>query len=177
MVVFIAMFVLTCFHYDKRIKELEEINRVMLTSIVNLIEHQSKQDDKISELQRGGGITMKCNICWNCGNACANKCKYIRFGTAIDGWTAKKGKGNYSIISQCPNFVTDGDIGLNKIGELLGLHSTTVYQYATNGRISKLQARAKEKGYAYRFYKSDETSVHILLPLGVQRGLDSNERL
>lgn len=54
MVVFIAMFVLTCFHYDKRIKELEEINRVMLTSIVNLIEHQSKQDDKISELQRGG---------------------------------------------------------------------------------------------------------------------------
>lgn len=53
MVVFIVMFLLTCLHYDKRIKALEEANCVMLTSIVNLVEHQSKQDNEISELQRG----------------------------------------------------------------------------------------------------------------------------
>lgn len=120
---------------------------------------------------------MKCNICWNCGNACANKCKYIRFGVAIDGWTAKKGKDNY-LISKCPNFVTDGDIGVRKIGEILGCNYTTVSQYAIRGRIDKLQEKAKEKGYVYRVYKSDGKSlVHILLPEGVQRGLDSNERL
>lgn len=53
MVVFIVMFLLTCLHYDKRINALEEANCVMLTSIVNLVEHQSKQDNEISELQRG----------------------------------------------------------------------------------------------------------------------------
>lgn len=120
---------------------------------------------------------MKYNICWKCGNACANKCKYIRFGIAIDGWTAKKGKDNY-LISKCPNFVTDGDVGVRKIGEILGVSCTTVSHYALEGKLDKLQAKAKEKGYVYRVYKDDgNTMVHILLPVGVQRGLDSNERL
>lgn len=121
---------------------------------------------------------MKYNICWECGNACANKCKYIRLGVAIDGWTAIKGKDNY-LISKCPNFVTDGDIGVRKIGELLGYNQTTVCQYAKGGRIYKLQERAEERGYTYKFYcgAGEDTAVHLLIPIGVERGLDSNESL
>lgn len=50
-----VMFLLTCLHYDKRIKTLEEAQDVMLTTLVNLIDHQSKQDHDISELQRRKG--------------------------------------------------------------------------------------------------------------------------
>ena len=120
---------------------------------------------------------MKYNICWDCGNACANKCDYIRLGTEIKGWTARKGNGNY-IIEKCPNFVSDGDIGFRKISKLLGMNQSTMVNYVSRSKFDLIKKRANEKGYSYSCCKSpDCTAVHLLLPLNVQRGLDSNERL
>lgn len=120
---------------------------------------------------------MKCNICWDCGNACANKCDYIRLGTAIKGWTARKHDDGY-LIDKCPNFVTDGDIGFKKIAKLLGFNANTMNAYVRNGKQYLVEERARKKGYIYSVYKSDDAStIHLLVPLNVQRGLDSNEGL
>lgn len=120
---------------------------------------------------------MKCNICWDCGNACANKCDYIRLGRPVAGWTARKGRGNY-LIEKCPNFVTDGDIGIKKIASLLGFNPITMIDYVRRGKGYIVENRANERGYAYSAYKCDDAStIHLLVPLNVQRGLDSNEGL
>lgn len=120
---------------------------------------------------------MKYNICWECGNACANKCEYVRSGRAIKGWTARKGKGNY-LISKCPNFVTDGDIGVKNIASILGWTESVFYGCVNRGQIERVVNRAKEKGYAYSCYGTgDRFRVHLLVPLNQKRGLDSNEVL
>ena len=120
---------------------------------------------------------MKFNICWECGNACANKCEYIRSGQAIKGWTAQKGKGNY-LISQCPNFVTDGDIGLKNIAKALGWTDGMILGCLRYGKIERIVERAKEKGYKYSCQDVDDRSrLHLLVPLNQKRGLDSNDNL
>lgn len=120
---------------------------------------------------------MKYNICWECGNACAHKCEYVRSGHAIDGWTAKECKGGY-LIDKCPNFVTDGYIGLKNIAKILGLTENSILAYLGRGQMHKVVDRAKEMGYNYSYYKSkDAPPIHLLVPINEQRGLDSNDNL
>lgn len=115
---------------------------------------------------------MKYNICWDCGNACANKCDYIRLGTEIKGWTAQK-RDDYYLIDQCPNFVSDGDIGAKSIAKILGISITTLNNILARGQYEKLDKKAREKGYTYSCYKcNDSKPIHLLLPLNVERGLD-----
>lgn len=115
---------------------------------------------------------MKYNICWDCGNACANKCDYIRLGVEINGWTARK-HDDYYLINQCPNFVSDGDIGARSIARILGISRSALNNIIARGEYEKLDKKAREKGYTYSCYKcNDSKPVHLLLPLDVKRGLD-----
>lgn len=115
---------------------------------------------------------MKYNICWDCGNACANKCEYIHSGAKIEGWTAREYDGGY-LIDQCPNFVSDGDIGAKNIAKILGLSKSCINNIIARGQYEKLEKKARAKGYTYSYYKCDDAQpIHLLLPLNVKRGLD-----
>lgn len=52
MIALLVMFLLTCLHYDKQLKRLEEEHEVLLVSMVNLVSHQDQIDNEIKALQR-----------------------------------------------------------------------------------------------------------------------------
>lgn len=64
---------------------------------------------------------QKVQLCWDCENAYASKCKWVRAGIPIEGWDAEKteirnGYGENAstalsyLIKSCPNYIKEHKI-------------------------------------------------------------------